>query len=173
MLVVDSSVVVKWFVDEPLHAEARHIYKYQQDILAPEFVLVEVANVVWKKVRRKEIGADQAYEIINLAIEALPGFIHSPDILVQAAKLAIELAHPVYDCLYLACINEPQDTLVTGDKRFFNKVKDTRFGDRIRFLDDPDLALPLYVPLHKVDQIIKLSDLIEETHRNLISTLER
>ena len=78
MLVVDSSVVVKWFVDEPLHAEARHIYKYQQDILAPEFVLVEVANVVWKKVRRKEIGADQAYEIINLAIEALPGFIHSP-----------------------------------------------------------------------------------------------
>ena len=172
MLVVDSNVVVKWFVDESLHAEARHIYKYQQDILAPEFVLVEVANVTWKKVRRKEIGADQAYEIINLAFKALPGFIHSPDILVQATKLAIELAHPVYDCLYLACINESRDALVTGDKRFFNKVKDTRFGDRIRFLDDPDLQLPLYISLHKVNEIIGLSDLIEETHRNLIFSLK-
>lgn len=172
MLVVDSSVVVKWFVAEPLHAEARHIYKYQQDILAPEFVLVEVANAAWKKVRREEIEADQAYEIINLALEALPGFIHSPDILVQAAKLAIELAHPIYDCLYLACVNEPQDVLVTGDKRFFNKVKDTRFGDRIRFLDDRDLQLPLYVPLYKIDKLIRLSNRIEETHRNLILSLK-
>ena len=172
MLVVDSNVAVKWFVDEPLHAEACHIYKYQQDILAPEFVIVEVANVVWEKVRRKEIGADQAYEIINLVIEALPGFIHSPDILVQAAKIAIELAHPVYDCLYLACINEPLDALVTSDKRFFKKVKDTRFGARIRFLDDPDLALPLYIPLQKIDEIIRFAELIEDTHRNPISALK-
>ena len=156
MLIVDSSVVVKWFVDEILHAEARHIYKYQQDILAPEFVFVEVANVVWKKVQREEIEADQAYKIIDLVFEALPGFIHSPDILSEATKLAVELAHPVYDCLYLACVNGPHDTLVTADKRFFNKVKNTRFGNRVRFLDDPDLALPLYIPLHKVEQLVSL-----------------
>lgn len=171
MLVVDSSVVVKWFVDEPLHAEARHIYKYQKDILAPELVLIEVANAAWKKVQRKEIGADQAYEIINLAFEALPGFIHSPDILVEAIKLAIELAHPVYDCLYLACISGPQDTLVTGDKRFFDKVKGTRFGDRIRYLDDPDLSLPLYISLNKIDEIVKLSQTLGKTRDNLHSIL--
>lgn len=171
MLVVDASVVVKWFVEEPLHTEARHIYKYQQDILAPEFVLVEVANATWKKVQRKEIGASQAHEIINLAAESVPGFIHSPNILSHATHLAIELAHPVYDCLYLACLDAPQDVLVTGDKRFFNKVKQSHLADQIRYLDDPDLALPLYVPIHKIDQMIKLSSVIEETHQNLISTL--
>jgi predicted nucleic acid-binding protein len=170
-LIVDASVVIKWFVEESLHAEARHIYKYQRDILAPDFVLVEVANVAWKKVQRQEIKTEQAYEIINLAFEALPGFVHSSDVLPQAAKLAIELVHPVYDCLYLACVDGPQDSLVTGDKRFFNKVKDTRFGNSVHFLDDPDLALPLHIPLYKIHQIIGLSDLIEETHRNLVSAL--
>ena len=37
MLIVDSNVIIKWFVDEPLHAEARHIFKYRQDLAAPEF----------------------------------------------------------------------------------------------------------------------------------------
>jgi len=172
-LIVDASVVIKWFVVEPLHAEARHIYTYQRDIVAPDFVLVEVANVAWKKVQRQEIGTEQAYEIVNLAFEALPGFIRSSDVLSQAAKFAIELAHPVYDCLYLACIGGPQDMLVTGDRRFFNKAKGTRFEESVRFLDDPDLALPLYVPLSKIRQIIDLSGLIEETHRHLISTLTK
>ncbi|MCG8510354.1 MAG: DUF3775 domain-containing protein [Rhodospirillales bacterium] len=171
MLVVDASVVIKWFVDEPLHAEARHIYKYQRDILAPEFVLVEVANVVWKKVRLREIEAEQAHGIIDLIFEAVPTLVGLQDILFQATNFAMELDHPVYDCLYLACIGGPQDALVTGDKRFFNKVQGTRFGDLVCYLDDPNLALPLYIPLHKVDQIIKLSGLIEDTHRNLITTL--
>ena len=172
MVVVDASVAIKWFVDEPLHPEARHIYKYRLDIQAPDSILIEVANVAWKKAQRKEIESEQAYEIIELAVDAIPGFIHSPDILGQAAKLAIELAHPIYDCLYLACIDERQDALVTADKRFFNKIKDTRFGNRIRFLDDPDLALPLYISLHKIDEIIRLSELLGDTRRNLISALK-
>ena len=172
MIVVDASVAIKWIVDVPLHPEARHIYKYQLDIQAPDFILIEVPNVAWKKAQREEIESEQVFEIIKLAVKAIPRFIHSPDILAQAAKLAIELAHPIYDCLYLACIDERHDALVTADKRFFNKIKDTRFGNRIRFLDDPDLALPLYISLHKIDEIIKLSELIGDTRRNFISALK-
>ena len=171
MLVVDASVVVKWFVEEPLHAQARHVYKYQQDIQSPEFVLVEVANVAWKKVQRKEIGIDQALEIIDLASDAIPEFIEWRPLLAKAAELAVELAHPVYDCLYLACANGPNDVLLTGDMRFFNKTRDTRFRSQIRYLDDADLALPLHIPLYEVERIIELSDRLEATHRHLLESL--
>ena len=53
MIVVDASVAIKWFVGVPLHPEARHIYKYQLDIQAPDFILIEVPNVAWKKAQRK------------------------------------------------------------------------------------------------------------------------
>ena len=125
MIVVDASVAIKWFVDEPLHPEARHICKYQFGIQAPDIILVEVANVAWKKTQQKEIKSEQVFGIIALAV----------------------------------------------DKRFFNKIKDTRFGKRIRFLDDPDLALPLYISLHKIDEIINLFGRIEGTYQNPVHNL--
>jgi len=171
MLIVDSNVIIKWFVDEPLHAEARHIFKYRQDLAAPEFALIEVANVVWKKVIRNEITPKQAGEIIALSKETIPELIYSPDFLEQAYRLAVELNHPVYDSLYLACAGDSESTLVTGDKRFFDKVTDTRLSEKIKFLNDPDLQLPLYIPLHEINELIKLSDRDEETHKYLISNL--
>ena len=60
-LVVDANVVIKWFVDENLRDQARHIFEYQLELTAPEFVLAEVANIAWKKARRNEIDKDQAH----------------------------------------------------------------------------------------------------------------
>ena len=139
MLIADASVVVKWFVDEPLRPQVRHILKYQQEILSPDFVLVEL--------------------------------VPATRILTKATELAIELNHPVYDCLYLACLSEPHDLLVTEDRRFFNKTRNTHFEDQVRYLDDPDLALPLYVSLHTASQIIALSAQMKNTHRNLVAKL--
>ena len=52
-LVVDSSVVVKWFVVEPYSTEARRILNdYQAGVLtllAPDLLYAEVGNIIWKK----------------------------------------------------------------------------------------------------------------------------
>ena len=171
MLVVDASVVAKWFLDEPLRPQARHLLEYQQELLAPDFVLVEIANVAWKKLRRGEITSDHAREIIASTPDAIPELISATQILAKATELAIELDHPVYDCLYLACLHEPHDRLVTGDKRFFNKTRNTRFENQVRYLDDPDLALPLFISLHSIEHIIALSERMQKTHRNLVAKL--
>lgn len=170
-IIVDASVAIKWFVEETLHDEARHLFKYQREIQAPDFILVEVANVAWKKAVRKEISNEQARTIVDMIPEYIPLLIPSLKLLRRATELAIELTHPVYDCLYLACVGEENDVVVTADKRFFNKVRDGRIGGQIYFLDDPDLSLPLYIPLHKIDEIVKLSNVLEQTHKHLFSTL--
>jgi len=60
-LVVDASIAVKWLIAEPHSHEARRLLAPRIDLHAPDFILTEVANVIWKKARRKDIPSPQPY----------------------------------------------------------------------------------------------------------------
>jgi len=121
---VDASVAVKWFVSEPRTEEAYLLRGPQIARYAPSFLPVECANVLWKKVRRGEIGDLTPYfeEVENLQ-EAL-SFRATEDLLAAAVRLAVVLAHPVYDCLYIACAQATESTLVTDDRRLARAVSE-------------------------------------------------
>ena len=55
-LTVDASVVVKWYVSEAHSEESRALLGHRLERYAPDFVLVELSNVFWKKARLGEIG---------------------------------------------------------------------------------------------------------------------
>ena len=61
-LTVDASVVVKWYVSETHSEEARVLLGHRLERFTPEFVLVELANIFWKKARLREVGDPHAYE---------------------------------------------------------------------------------------------------------------
>jgi predicted nucleic acid-binding protein len=46
----------------------------------------------------------------------------------HACEIAIELRHPVYDCLYLACADLLSEPMATVDTRILSAVANTRFG---------------------------------------------
>ena len=49
-----------------------------------------------------------------------------------AARLAVDLDHPVYDCFYLALAVQTQYPVVTADARFHDKVRGHPYlSDRI------------------------------------------
>ena len=102
-LVVDASIVVKWFVAEQWTDESRRLLAQSIERYAPDLILSETANVIWKKARKKEIQDPNRYfaELAHLpdAIVLRP----SQEIVTRASIIALELNHPVYDCLYLAC----------------------------------------------------------------------
>ena len=56
-LSVDASAVVKWFVSEPLSENARLLLAHRLELHAPDLLLAEFANVICKKVRRRELEA--------------------------------------------------------------------------------------------------------------------
>jgi predicted nucleic acid-binding protein len=70
--VVDASVGVNWFVPEVHAAEARH-WRHGPDALhVPAcFFDVEIANILWKKVRRAEVSRADA-DLILAQLPALP-----------------------------------------------------------------------------------------------------
>lgn len=133
-IVVDASVAIKLFVEETLRDEARHLFKHQREIQAPDFILIEVANVAWKKAVRKEIGNDQARNIVHVIPEFIPLLLPSSKFLERATEMAIELTHPVYDCLYIACAEMTDGVVVTADERLVRVAAGTKFAPLVRRL---------------------------------------
>ena len=123
-LLVDASIVVKWFFAEPHSPEARELLAPRIVLHAPDFILTEVANVIWKKARRKEIPLAQPYieELANIpdAVVLQP----STELVMKATALAVGIDHPVYDCLYLACAEAEAAPLVTADERLAQRAKE-------------------------------------------------
>jgi predicted nucleic acid-binding protein len=50
--VVDASVAVKWMLPEVLAAEAARLQSPVHELHAPSFFEVELANILWKKLRQ-------------------------------------------------------------------------------------------------------------------------
>ena len=134
-LTVDASVVLKWFVTEPLSGQARQLLDVQLDLHAPDILLAEFANIIWKKVRRGETPDPQPY-FDDLA--CLPGIvaIHPVGGLIErAAQIAVLIDHPVYDCLYLACAEMTASALITADQQLVNRTTERLPGLEVRHLE--------------------------------------
>lgn len=116
-LVVDASVAIKWLISQTGSPEARALARPGVELIAPDLLLIEVANVLWRSVRLKRIRAADA----ELANDVLPrSFTRiepSRPLARRALALAMALDHPVYDCVYFALAEREAAPLITADKR--------------------------------------------------------
>lgn len=125
-VVIDSSVIMKWFVVEDHTAEALQIrVRYNADellLLAPDVINAEVGNIVWKKHNRGELPTSDAQAIIAdfliVELELTP----TSGLLNEAYQLAIAYKRTVYDSMYLALAGREQCPFVTADEKLFNAV---------------------------------------------------
>jgi predicted nucleic acid-binding protein len=54
-LVIDASVAIKWLVPETLAENAAALLDENNRLTAPDLLLIEFANIIWKKARLGEI----------------------------------------------------------------------------------------------------------------------
>lgn len=120
-LVVDASVAIKWVIDEPGTAEAIALRRYR--LSAPDLLVPECANILWKKVRRGELSELEALLAAKLLERADVELVPMRRMLEPAVKLAVALNHPAYDCLYLSLAQSAGCDFVTADERLCAKVR--------------------------------------------------
>lgn len=135
--VVDASVAIKWFVEENLTEAALRLLDRPGSFHAPDFIVVEVANIVWKKAIRGEIGHEQAGDIINGVQDGTLEFYPVALLNSRALEIALDLRHPVCDCLYIACAEAIDDgCVVTADGRLNAVVANTLYAGLVVPLSD-------------------------------------
>lgn len=134
--VVDASVAAKWFLREVLHREAFRLLADDAVRLAPDWIVQEVAQVAFKKWHDGEIGPDQAKTIVRVLPDFMAQLYPSLDLVDRALAIAMMLRHPMYDCLYLACAEIVDGTVVTANARLCRAVAETPFAHLVRSLSD-------------------------------------
>jgi predicted nucleic acid-binding protein len=125
-VVVDASVAVKWVIPEDLSDRADRLREQADRLLAPDLLLVEAANALWKKLLRREIAAREAEQALDLLASSGLDVRPSAPLLGRALGLARRIRHPVYDCVYLTLALAERATLITADRRLLTRVAGRR-----------------------------------------------
>lgn len=128
---VDASVVIKWFVPESLQANAWTLATQPENLVAPEFLLVEVTSIAWKKAARREILRAAAIEIVRKASRGAYKLFPSDAFVRRALEIALELNHSVYDCMYLAVAELTGNSLVSADTRLLKAVAASKWKSMV------------------------------------------
>ncbi len=116
-LVVDASVALKWVLPEEGADRARRL-PGSEPLAAPELLLIECANVLTMRVRRKLLTPDEALQALSIITSAPVRRVPSAGHVEAAQRIAIELGQTVYDSLYLAVALAERATFVTADTSF-------------------------------------------------------
>lgn len=139
-LVIDASVAVKWVVEEEGTAEALRLLQ-SEALSAPDLLIAECANILWKKVKRGELDEREAGLAARLIQRADIEILPTRPLMEPTLELALALDHAAYDCLYLALAVENDWQFVTADERLLRKLMqsgDRRFAGRVLSLNESE-----------------------------------
>ncbi len=137
-IVIDASVAVKWVVAEKGTTEALALLD-GGSLSAPDLLIPECANILWKKVRRSELETDEAIMAARLLQRSDVEIVPTRSLMEEALKLSIDLDHAAYDCIYLSLALEKDWRFVTADERLKRKIgqlKDPRFDGKVALLSE-------------------------------------
>jgi predicted nucleic acid-binding protein len=148
-LVIDASIAVKWVVEEAGTPQAL-VLRQRAKLIAPELLVAECANILWKKVQRQELSKGEALLAARLLQAGEIELVPTRSLLAAATRIAIELDHPAYDCLYLALAVGRDCQFVTADERFLRKLAEGhRSGFRHRVISLAEAAGGPHEPITK------------------------
>ena len=134
-LVIDASTALKLVLPEEGSDRFETLLASGQTLIAPDFLMLECANVLAIQVRRGLMSAANAQASMDVleatAIQRRP----SHPYFAAAHRLAVELARSAYDCLYLAIALAENATVITADRRFAEAVqREPAYASAIRVL---------------------------------------
>lgn len=134
--VIDASVAIKWFVPE-IHSDAAlRAQRRGTHLHSPAFMVLELGNVLAKKIRRNELTPEDGETILR-ELKRLPLQHHADARLFAAAyQLALDTRRSLYDCLYLALAEAIDGLMVTADHKFFASLTNGPYGRRVMWVED-------------------------------------
>jgi predicted nucleic acid-binding protein len=119
-VVLDASAVVRIIEGSEQATELHQSVLNADLVLAPELMLTEVANALWRLQRAGQLQADGLQRRLSRAAELVDHIEPDRTLQAEALALATHLDHPVYDCLYLVLARREVATLLSADQKLLN-----------------------------------------------------
>lgn len=126
-LVVDTSVLVKWFKDEDeeLLDEAmalrERVDRTQADVYAPALLMYEVGNILTRKTGLDDAGVAGVLDAISRSRLVVVPPAH--ELLARAAHLARAHDLSFYDAAFVALAAALDCPMVTADRRLADRTR--------------------------------------------------
>jgi predicted nucleic acid-binding protein len=175
LIVIDTSVPVKWTVKEDGHKAALDLLELDQQRIAPDVLIPELAYVLRKKTLKGEIAEEQIGKAISGIRKAIDHFVPSSLIVDDAIALSKELDHSPYDCFFLACAIG-RGVLITADRVFASKCEKAGYGSFVTMLQDAissqtsPSAIAAALDSVAIQAILRLASRVEATFDSLKNT---
>lgn len=138
-VVIDTSVIIKWFADEEDSGKARLLlnrwWNRDLEIVVPELLIYEVTNALsfGKRVPKTLIS-----KVIRDFLLAMPQiYIVNPNTIDLCLKYVFEHGLTVYDAVYVALADMLKVPLVTADTKHHRK----KISKNIVYLKDLEKIL--------------------------------
>lgn len=126
--VLDAIVAAKWFLEaEPHIQQAQSLFRTHRAgtlaFIAPDFFWFEIANILWKAVRRRRITRSDAQgSLSDLAASISIPTVSSLILRDDALAIALEYNCAVYAAGYLALAMNSGLPLITADERLVRSL---------------------------------------------------
>ena len=122
MIIVDASVAVKWVLPETDSGPAVAL-RGADSLIAPSLVIAEIGNALWKSVLRGDVDKSDASAALQIAVGHFERIVSIDQLAARALELAVDLRHPIYDCLYLALAERERAPIVSADARLISAAR--------------------------------------------------
>lgn len=133
-VVIDTSVAIKWFVDEPFSDKAKLLLERFRNkkitILAPDIILLEIINGLffsYKLTLPQLKTVIKGFYLLGLSVKPI-----SVSLITKACKIMDKFEIASYDALFIALANKEGYPLITADKKHHQK----KFYKKIIYLDE-------------------------------------
>jgi predicted nucleic acid-binding protein len=138
LIVVDTSVAVQWVVDEDTSSQSEALLS-RSDLAAPDLLLIEAANALYRKVFVGDVSQEQAVAGLEFIRDKLELLSVPVPMLGRAIAMANERNHAVYDCAYLAIAEANSTSAFTRDRDLRRMARSHGLG---HLVSEPPLAQP-------------------------------
>ena len=129
-VVVDTSVAVKLFVPEGLASQAHNVFAKLGDLpgselIVPDLLYIECANVFWKWVRRFKYSEAQAREHLDHLQSIDLRVIPTAFLATQAFEIAVRFGITAYDACFAAAAAVERAPLITADAKLVESLRNS------------------------------------------------
>lgn len=132
---LDTNIAVALLIDLPYSEQARQIVSQASAAIAPDLIISEFANTLWKIALAGNKPAAE-FDHILAGLPLLFDEIIAGRLLMKAAlHHAVTLKHPAYDCFFVALALSRQAALVTADRSLARVIREAGLEMEVRLIE--------------------------------------